>query len=200
MTRGEDTGAPGDDANRHDGHRLPGQSRSEDARPTFIGLTRQVAGPLVVIAAVAFLVASALLAITSREDVRRPELRGFDAPEGATVRYVDERCPSPYAGMSDVEGTTVCDVVLAVGPLEGLWIPEPTEELLLQHLIERGWGGEEIALGEWLEGPDGILLARIEAFADVAHRDPELAEAIAEGVRDHVEVDELAVVVVLPAA
>jgi hypothetical protein len=193
--RRREEGDPPDDLGSPDGGTGP-----EDVRPTFTGLTRQVAGPLVVIAAGAFLLASALLAITGREDVRRPELRGFEAPEGATVRYVDERCPSPHTDISDIEGTTVCDVVLAVGPLEGLWIPEPTEDLLLQHLAERGWGGEEVALGEWLEGPDGILLARIESYVDVRARDPELGAAIAEGVRDHVDVDELAVVVVLPAA
>lgn len=175
-----------------------------DERPTIAGLTKEIAGPLVVFAAIAFLLASALVALGGREDIRRPELQSFSAPEGATVRYVEERCPSPHVedgpGVAEGEGTVVCDVVLAIGPLEGLWIPEPTEELLLEHLAARGWGGEAAALGRWIDGPDGILVARIEAYGDLAQRDPVLAEEIAEGVRSHVEADELAVVVILPAA
>lgn len=176
----------------------------EEERPTVAGLTRQIAGPLVVLAAVAFLVASALLAIGGQDDIRRPELQAFSAPEGATVRYVDERCPSPHLGdgpgLAEGEGTTICDVVLAIGPLEGLWIPEPTEDLLLTHLVERGWSGDPAGLGRWLDGPNGLLAARVESYDDVASRDPDLAEAIADGVRSHVDVEGLAVVVILPTA
>jgi hypothetical protein len=89
---------------------------------------------------------------------------------------------------------SVCDAVLAVSPLEGLWLPGSTEEALVEHLEASGWHEDR----GWMASPDGLLLVRAEGFAELRERDPQLAEQIEAGSSRVNEPDRLAVLTILP--
>jgi hypothetical protein len=131
----------------------------------------------------------------------RPEAGMVPLPEGATVRFMDERCPSPEALQPD-DGRTHCDIVLAVGPLEGLWIPGATESLITEHLEAEGWSHEtdpiDVDAPVVLVAPDGTMTVRIEALDETDERDPALGDEIRDRVRDFVDPDELAVLTAYP--
>lgn len=154
-----------------------------------------LAGMVLVFAAVAAIV------VLGTEPAERPEAGTIPLPEGATVRFMEERCPSPELDQP-ADGPTRCDIVLAVGPLEGLWTPDPTGTLLSQHLREVGWGRSSAGGGGpdggVLVAPDGTMTVRIEPLAATDRRDPQLGGEIRGRIRDFVDPDELAVLTAFP--
>lgn len=156
-------------------------------------------GPAILLAVVATFAVIAVLALTGREQVVRPELGEVPIPEGAVVRYMDGRCPSPEERATTVtrpDETTICDTVLALSPMEGLWLPGSTEEALVEHLEASGWHEDR----GWMTSPHGLLLVRVEGFEELRERDARLASEIEAGSSRVNEPDRLAVLTVLPGS
>lgn len=178
----------------------PSPDRADDRR----GVHHPLPGwapPAILAGVVLVFAVVAAMVVLGTEPAERPEAGTIPLPEGATVRFMEERCPSPEIDQP-ADGPTRCDIVLAVGPLEGLWTPDRTGRLLAEHLREVGWdrSAGEVAGpdGSVLVAPDGTMVVRIEPLEATDQRDPALGEEIRDRIRDFVDPDELAVLTAFP--
>lgn len=151
----------------------------------------RLVGPGIVL--VALVTIALLVALTvARGDVVRPDQRALPLPQHAVVRYADDTCRR-------VEDTTVCDMVLAVGPADGVRLRQPAEQLLTAHLRRAGWSAAR-GRPTMLESPDGTLRALLRGFKALRRSQPDRAAAIGRAVPKQIEVDDLAVIYLIPGS
>lgn len=147
------------------------------------------AGPAVLAITLAMFLIAATTGYLARDRAERPYLTDLPMPAGATIRAQVEQCQDGDGG------TRRCTAILAVGPVAGIELPRPAEELLIEHLRANGW--RPVGAGR-LRAREGADTATVRAFEAVRRTDPGLADTLTGELEEYVDAEQLAVIALEP--